>query len=94
MAIYFADELESLDLSLDKRFAFGQDYMGRWSSLATRPAWELIRHTNLEEIPEHASSQSRAARIAYELRRARAFVQRRWRKSRRTLRRLSAVYKS
>ena len=94
MAIYFGEKLESLDLSLEMRFAFGQDYMGRWSPLATRPAWEMIRHTNLEEVPEQASSPSRAARIAYELRRAWAFVLRSRRKLRRALRRLSAVYRS
>jgi len=83
MAIYFAEHLESLDLSLGKRFAFGQDYVGRWSSLATRPAWEIMRHRDLEEVPRDAASQDGWQRLAYELRRAWASVRRRWRRLRR-----------
>ena len=74
MAIYFSEKLESRDLSLEKRFAFGQDYGAPWFSLATRPAWEMIKNTDLESLAEHASSQNRLQKVGYELRRVRAAV--------------------
>lgn len=86
MAIYFSDKMDSWDLSLRKRYAFGQDYLRRWSSLATRPAWEILKNTDLENVPEHASSQNTLQRLGYELRRTWAVVLRIWRRSRRRLR--------
>jgi hypothetical protein len=86
MAIYFSDGLESLDLSLEKRFAFGQDYMQRWSPLAARPAWELIGRTDLERVPATAGASGGAERMAYEARRAWASVRRPWRRLRRAWR--------
>lgn len=86
MAIYFARDLPTLDLSLEKRFAFGQDYLGRWSSLAARPAWDLIKRTDLERVSESAGSQTRAQRLAYEWRRAWAAMVRLRRRLRRGLR--------
>ena len=74
MAIYFSENLESKDLSLEKRFAFGQDYGDQWFSLATRPAWEMIKNTDLESVAEHASSQSALQKFGCGLRRARAAV--------------------
>lgn len=90
MAIYFSDTLESLDLSIDKRVAFGQDYVGRWSPLAARPAWEILRHRDLAAVPDDAASQSARQRIGYELRRAWAGVRRPWRRLRRRLRRAAS----
>ncbi len=87
MAIYFSDGLESLDLSLEKRFAFGQDYMGRWSSLAARPAWEMIGRTDLDEVHAASSAAGGAGRFGYEVRRALASVRRPWRRLRRAIRR-------
>jgi hypothetical protein len=74
LAIYFSDALESRDLSLEKRFVFGQDYLDGWSSLATRPAWEIMKKTSLEEIPKHTASQALAQRVGYGLRRVWARV--------------------
>jgi len=86
MAIYFSDGLECLDLSLGRRFAFGQDYMGRWSPLATRPAWEVVGRDGLERLAENADAQTRGDRIRYETRRAWAFAVRAWRRARRRMR--------
>ena len=94
MAIYFGENLESRDLSLEKRFAFGQDYLTRWSSLATRPAWDVIKRTDLEDVPEDASSQNTLQRVGYEVRRARAAVARTRRRLRKKLRQALGVEKS
>jgi hypothetical protein len=94
MAIYFGQALGSKDLSLEKRFAFGQDYGERWFSLATRPAWEMIQKTDLEEIPEDAASQTALQRAHYEWRRVRGKVVRTRRKVKRRLRRLLRGQKS
>ncbi len=94
MAIFFSENLESKDLSLDKRFAFGQDYLSRWSSLATRPAWEMIKNTDLEQVSKYAGSQSTLQKLAYEWRRAWAVVVRNRRRFRRSLRRFLGIQKS
>ena len=85
MALFFNDELESTDLSLNKRFAFGQDYLSRWSSLATRPAWDLIQKTDLEQVSATASSQNGIQRFVYELRRVCASITQRRRMLRRRI---------
>jgi len=94
MAIYFSGNLESRDLSVDKRYAFGQDYLGRWSPRATRAAWEMIKNTDLERVSEDAASQNALQRIGYETRRAWAAVVRNKREFRRGLRRLFGLQKS
>ena len=88
MALYFNPEIVSLDLSLKRRFAFGQDYGERWSPLATRPAWEMMGKTDLERVPDDASSQDLRQRARYEWRRTRGSVTRARRKLKRGLRRL------
>jgi hypothetical protein len=85
-ALYFNLELVSLDLSLKKRFAFGQDYGERWFSLATRPAWEMVGKTDLERIPDDASSQDIRQRARYEWRRTLGSVTRARRNLKRALR--------
>jgi hypothetical protein len=94
MAIYFSAGLESEDLSLDKRFAFGQDYLDRWSPLATRAAWEMIGNTDLERVSKHAASQNALQKLGYELRRIWAAVVRNRRSIRRSLRRIFGIQKS
>jgi len=94
MAIYFSENLESKDLSVDKRFAFGQDYLGRWNPLATHAAWEMIKNTNLEQVSKHAASQNQLQKLAYESRRVWATVIRNQRQFRRSLRRFFGIQKS
>lgn len=94
MVIFFSDQLPSEDLSLNKRFAFGQDYFDRWSSLATRPAWEMIKDTDLEQVAKHAASQSTLHKLGYEWRRACSVVVSNRRRLRRNLRRLLGLQKS
>jgi len=86
MAIYFADELDSLDLSLGRRFALGQDYVEGWSPLASRPAWDILKERNLEEIPDDAASQSPRQLLVWRMRRFGATLRRPWRRLRRRLR--------
>jgi len=94
MAIYFSEALESEDLSLEKRFAFGQDYLDRWSPRATRAAWDIIRSTDLERVSKHAASQNLLQKIGYESRKAWAAVARSRRRLRGSLRRLFGSQKS
>lgn len=94
MAIFFSENLESKDLSLDKQFAFGQDYFDRWASLATRPAWEMIKNTDLEQVSNYAASQSTLQKLGYEWRRAWSVVVSNRRRLRRSLRRLIGIQKS
>jgi hypothetical protein len=94
MAIYFSEALESEDLSLEKRYAFGQDYLDRWSPQATRAAWDMIRNTDLDRVSEHAASQNMLQKVGYETRRAWAAVVRGRRRIRRRLRRLLGGQKS
>lgn len=94
MAIFFSDRLASKDLSLAKRFAFGQDYFDRWASLATRPAWEMIKNTDLEQVSKYAATQSTLQKLIYEWRRAWSVVVSNRRRFRRSLRRLLGVQKS
>lgn len=94
MAIFFSKNLESKDLSLEKRFAFGQDYLDRWASLATQPAWEMIKDTNLEQVSKYAASQSTLQKVGYESRRAWAVVVRNRRRFRRSLYRFFGIQKS
>ena len=94
MAMYFSKNLESTDLSLGKRFAFGQDYLGRWSDLATRPAWEVIKNTDMEHVSRHAASQNMLQKVGYESRRVWAAVIRNRRAFRRNLRRFFGNQKS
>lgn len=94
MAIYFSEDLESRDLSIDRRFAFGQDYLDRWHAQATRAAWDVIKRTDLERVSKHATSQSALQRVGYELRRARAVAARARRELRRNLSRFLGNQKS
>jgi hypothetical protein len=94
MAIFFSDSLESTDLSLNKRYAFGQDYLNRWSSLATRPAWDLIRQTDLKHVSAAASSQTGVQRFGYEIRRVWAYITQNRRLLRRRIQEFFSVQKS
>jgi len=94
MAIYFSENLESRDLSLDKRYAFGQDYLGRWSPQATRAAWEMIQDTDLQHVSKHAASQNALQKLGYESRRAWAALVKNQRQFRRGLRRFFGIQKS
>ena len=94
MAIFFSDSLESRDLSLNKRYAFGQDYLNRWSSLAIRPAWDLIRETDLEQVSAATSSRTGVRRLGYEIRRVWAYITRNRRLLRRRIKAFFSVQKS
>ena len=59
MAMYFSPSLTCTDLSLGKEKAFGQDYGKGWDFKSSKPAWALLKNTDLTAVPRNASSQSR-----------------------------------
>ncbi len=68
-ALYFNPALCCLDLSLDKRRAFGQDYGSGWDVVSNKPAWELVGKGDLATVRDDAASQSIGQAAAYFLRR-------------------------
>lgn len=71
MAMYFNPELRCEDLSLGKRWAFGQDYGEKWNGPLpeqTAPAWRLMKGRRLDVMPDDARSQSRWQRWRYRIR--------------------------
>ncbi len=60
-AMYMNPQLNCLDLSIKKRYSFGQDYGSGWNGGAvkeTKPAWSLIKNTNLLHVADNARSQT------------------------------------
>ena len=71
LALYINPELECLDLSLDKRFAFGQDYGKGWNGgvlKETKPAWQLVKSTDLSKISNNAKAQTTWQALEYKYR--------------------------
>lgn len=70
-AMYINPDLKCLDLSICKQFAFGQDYGKGWNGVLasqTKPAWTLLKNTDLSVIDSNAKTQNRWQAIRYKLR--------------------------
>lgn len=70
-ALYMNPELQCVDLSINKRFAFGQDYGKGWNGgipEQTKPAWLLIKNTDLSTLSHQAKKQTRWQAIGYKFR--------------------------
>ncbi|MDX1645420.1 MAG: hypothetical protein R3244_13785 [Thermoanaerobaculia bacterium] len=66
MAMYFGpDSLECTDLAIRKTKAFGQDYGKLWSYDASRPAWSLLKKTELDAVSDNAASQTPLETLIY-----------------------------
>ncbi len=71
LALYINPDLKCLDLSLNKRFAFGQDYGEGWNGgvlKETRPAWQLIKNTDLSTVSDNAKTQTSWQALLYKYR--------------------------
>lgn len=69
MAMYFGPSLTCTDLSLGKVKAFGQDYGKGWDFHTSKPAWALIKDTDLGRLAANATNQSRAEWLRSQVRR-------------------------
>ncbi len=58
MSMYFGPDLQCADLSLGKVKAFDQDYRERWDFHASKPAWALLKGSDLTRLSDNAFSQS------------------------------------
>lgn len=59
--LYINPDLRCLDLSINKRFAFGQDYGEGWNGglvKETKPAWSLIKHSDLSQVSPDSKTQT------------------------------------
>ncbi|KYG81034.1 hypothetical protein EV198_2917 [Roseivirga ehrenbergii] len=71
LALYMNPKLECLDLSISKRFAFGQDYGKGWNGgllKDTKPAWLLLKNTDLSSIEGSARTQTPWQEFLYKFR--------------------------
>lgn len=68
MALYFNEDLECLDLALNKTKAFGQDYGENWDNISNLPAWKLINKSALNKVPRDSSSQSLKQKLVFHFR--------------------------
>ncbi|NVJ48093.1 MAG: hypothetical protein HWE07_13240 [Cytophagia bacterium] len=71
LALYINPKLKCLDLSLNKRYAFGQDYGKGWNGgvlRETKPAWLLVNKTNLSIVSDNAKKQTAWQGLLYKYR--------------------------
>ncbi|MBE1300505.1 MAG: hypothetical protein GJ680_11445 [Alteromonadaceae bacterium] len=71
LVLYINPTLASHDLSVDKRFAFGQDYGEGWNGglqSQTKPAWQLIKKQNLQQLNVDSNTQNQIQAFLYKYR--------------------------
>jgi hypothetical protein len=71
LAMYINPKLQCLDLSLCKRFAFGQDYGEGWNGASlkqTLTAWQLIKGTDMTKVAGNVKTQTGWQAILYRYR--------------------------